>query len=236
VLAPLLLGGLLAGGATPAAAQQTRITGVDARGSGCPSGSVDVLTNGDQSSLLFSQFAATTSRDMPIASVRCDVQLQLEMEAGVGVSEVEILWQGTMALEPGSRGMFMRSLAFPGARPIQQTQGYSDPFNAISLDDRLMGIPVVGCSARRRMGVRAGGVLTLMGVGSAEVQSADATTFKMLRLNFGLSPCRERPQDPPDMRMPPDTRMPPDMRVPPDRRPPPPDRPPRRGPGRPGQD
>jgi hypothetical protein len=188
----LLLGGLCAALALPAAAQM-QITGVDARGSGCPAGSVDVISTGEQASILFSRFAVTTTARMPIRSVRCDLRFQLEMAAGMGVAEVEILWQGTMALERGSTGSFMRSLQFPGARPIRLAETYREPFNAIALNDRLTGIPVVGCTVRRRMGVTAGGALTLMGVGAADVQSADATTFSTLRLRFGLQPCRERP-------------------------------------------
>src|SRR5262245_2653998 len=79
--AAALVGALL-GGASPAAAQ-VQIMSVSATGRGCPGGSYEVLAIGGEVSVLFGSYAAATSGPRAMATIGCDLTLNLRLEPGL---------------------------------------------------------------------------------------------------------------------------------------------------------
>lgn len=132
LLSVLIFAGHLALGQAPTGAQ---ILGADARGNGCPPGSVSTSLSPDSQelSILFDQFIAQSggSSPQPVDKKHCIMDIQFQIPPGYSMALVSADYRGFAALEPGAMAqhevLYSFNKSFAGSSFSSQTaQG---PFN-----------------------------------------------------------------------------------------------------------
>jgi hypothetical protein len=175
--------------AAPVFAQsELEISAVRTMGSGCPPRSVTVLVAGSQAAVLYSAYSVTGSATRSRQTRNCNVSIELRVPDRVTVSATGVDWSGIVALEPESAVVFERRFFFGAARNVSATTRFrSAGIEPFLLQDDLSTSPVSGCRQQRVM-LRANTALTLMGIGTASVDSADVAGAA-IRIGLRLGSC-----------------------------------------------
>jgi len=175
-------GMLLSGSAQ---AQDVRITGIAANGSGCNANTVSALLAGSQASILFNSYTVSPTQQNPFQTRSCSVAVALSVNAGISVSAVNFQYLGTMALGPNSFGAFTRTLFFAGQQISSNlTQQFpAGQFTQINLNDKGGGAVFSTCNNAETI-VRANTSLTINGPGLGGVDSVDAAAFQTMILDL----------------------------------------------------
>jgi hypothetical protein len=152
---------------TPALAQ-VAIGDVVANGSGCPSGSFEVLSSGGTLALRFARYDLTTDGNTPIGVMSCSVAVALRVPDGVTASIRSVESIGLMNLDPGSQLVFDRTVFFTGQDPTRASSSFGAGFQTFRQRDDVAAVTVSGCASSDAI-ARMNTSLALSGPGRATV-------------------------------------------------------------------
>jgi hypothetical protein len=156
--------------ATPAFAQ-LEIVDIASNGSGCPTGSVDVLLSSDAIALQFADFSVNTDRNTPIRTAGCSIAVGLRVTERVTVSINRVESMGLLTLEGDSTGVFSRQIFFVGDPPASIDTNFTSAFQTFRESDNVAGVTFSGCGGDQSAIARANTSFSLRGPGSAAVNA-----------------------------------------------------------------
>lgn len=104
------------------------ITQVQARGSGCPAGSVsgNISPDGSAFTLLMDNYQAISNGNLQIDRKMCDVRVDLAVEPGWSYAIISADYRGFVSVSPGSVATHQAIYSFDGSKPINERPGFEN--------------------------------------------------------------------------------------------------------------